>query len=291
MSEIKQKLVIPRSALQWLLVFSFVFIVVVCVLYFTFDGNRHLYALKMTQIRMIKQNTFLKKDFFDRFNNSIIDEAKRLPVRTTREVSSYYRGLIYENTIKKLDKTYWDKISVMYSMLEDFLNNNGPKPSLKCDSRAYFMRNILLNLGIESRLVHGLYLSDTGKFVGHTFLEVLDQESNTWVMHDPYFNISYVHKKTGLSAGLLDLCLFDIDEFAPTADSLASVFYERQDYFSKIYTIVIYDNRELGTQSVVVFNKKKLGITTIAEFFQEGKFSALRDYIGEIWCDYAWIDI
>lgn len=291
MSEIKQKLVMPRRALPWLLVSSFVLIVVVCVLYFMFDGTRYFYALKMTQIRMIKQNRIMNKDFFDKFDNSIIEEAKRLPVRTVQEVSSHYRVLIYENTTKAFDKKYWDDISVMYSMMDDYFNNKGPKPSLKCDSRAYFMRNILFNIGIETRLVHGLCLNDDGSFSGHTFLEVLDSDNNFWVVHDPYFNMSYINKKTGLSAGLLDLCLFDIDEFTPTADSLAVVFNDKRQYFSRIYTIAIYDNRELGTQSVIVFNKRKLGITTMADFFQEEKFSALRDYISGIWCDYAWIDI
>lgn len=291
MPEINREPTLQGSALPWLFGCLFVLIAVGGLGYVLLDGDRYVQAARMTQARAAEQATYLEKDFFKTFDSPILAKARDSQTGSCQETSSYYRALIHESSVRAFAVEYRDKISVMYSMVEDFLAGKGPKPLLKCDSRAYFLRNILFNIGIESRIVHGLCLNNDGRFIGHTFLEVLDKDSNSWVVHDPYFNMSYVDKKTGRLAGLMDLCRFDIDDFAPTADSLDAIFHERKDYFSRIYTIVIYDNRELGTQSVVVFNTRKLGITTMAEFFQAERFSALREYIEKIWYDYVWIDV
>ena len=291
MPEIKQKPILPGSALPWMFAFLCALIASGGLGYVLFDGDRYVQAVRMTHVRNTKENNYSKKDFFDKFENSIILMASDLPGRSIQETSSYYRALIYENTDYVFAEEYKEDISVMYSMMEKYLANKGPKPSLVCDGRAYFMRNILFNLGIESRIVHGLYVNSNGVYGGHTFLEVLDMDSSAWVVHDPTFNISYMYKKTGALAGLLDLCLFDIDEFVPTVDSSHSLFAEKKGYFAAIYSIVVYDNREQGKQSVIVFNKKKLGIATMDDFFQKEEFSALRNYLIKKWYDYVWIDI
>lgn len=248
-------------------------------------------SLKWSTIRQLRAYTFNRRIKFTHYDNSVVARFRELKSKAPDKVISAIRTFIFEHSVREFNAKYNDNIENMYEIAEKSLQDNATKIPIKCDARVHLMRNILYNIGINSRIVHGIGLDERGDITGHTFLEAFDAKEKRWIVQDPYFNLSLIHACTGRPANLVELCMYPIGDFIPSPDSPQEEFARRSNFFSGIYSIVIYDNRLSGDVNIVFLNKQKLGVYSIQEFQSEKKFDALRNYLTANWNDYRVIDL
>lgn len=260
-------------------------------LYVRHSGEAYVDAARMLNARRTKAGNFARKNFNDRYDNPVLALVEKRHAASPGDTAAYCRNLIYANSDKGYVESYKEDVAVMYALLARSLDSGVVQLSLKCDGRAYLLRNMLAHVGIRSRIVHGLYREDSGEVVGHTFLEVQDGPGGAWVVQDPYFDLSFVSRATGRPAGLLDLCAQDLDAFRPAPGSRAESIAETGRFFSRIYSVAVYDKREQGAPSVVLLNLRKLGAADMAEFLAAPRFAGLRRYLSGKWYDYAAVDL
>lgn len=257
--------------------------------YFAWDLGDYARALAMQRVRKGKANNYARKGFLRTFDNAVIVDLRAHHAASAASAASWCRRLIHAHADKEFVEAYKEDIPAMYGLLEKGLAEGAVRLSLKCDGRVLLMRNMLHNVGVASRIVHGLYVPADSGVASHTFLEV--RQDGAWVVQDPYFDVSFVDLRTQAPAGLLDLCRGAPADFAPSADSAADVLRDNREFFARIYSIVVYDHREDGERSVVVFNCAKLGIGALEEFYRDGRFLPMRNYLAKKWYDYVPVDL
>lgn len=254
-------------------------------------GHAIYRSTRWSVIRQLRAYTYNQRVKFKKYDNAVVAYFKQQKQSHPDTIISLCRTFIFNHSIKKLDLEYSDDISNMFIIAERSMYDSSIKMPMKCDARAHLMRNILYNIGIESRLAHGLYINDNDEVVGHTFLEVFNHSKNAWVVQDPYFNLSYINNYTGRPANLLELCMYPLDTFSLSPNSQPDEFLRQMDYFSRIYSVVVYDRRAQGEVNVVLINKEKLGIGSVHEFKENRKYSRLCEYLKKNWNDYLLIDL
>lgn len=88
---------------------------------------------------------------------------------------------------------------------------SGEPPELLCSSRANAMSGILETFGIKSRQVH-IFSYDDGS---HTFIEVQNPHTGSWVIHDPDYNLIWMTQHNNHRIGLSDLITESTDDVMP----------------------------------------------------------------------------
>ena len=254
-------------------------------------GRAVCQALKWSAIRQLRAYTFNSRIKFFHYDNSVVALFRKWKESAPDNVIPAVRAFIFEHSVREFVAEYNDDIEKMYGLAEKALQDNSTRMPMKCDARAHLMRNILYNIGISSRLVHGLGLDEQGGIIGHTFLEAYDDAKNLWVVQDPYFNLSFIHTRTGRPANLVELCMYPIKDFMPSPDSAPEEFAGKDDFFGDIYSIIVYDNRLAGDVNIVFLNKEKLGVRSVKEFQSKQEFAALRSYLTANWNDYRLVDL
>jgi len=132
-----------------------------------------------------------KEAIFSKIDNDYIDAKKELAETVKRNASKsinetidFTRALVYENSIHKEDEEHdsyaFNKQVVTKKIWQAVKGEN--KPHLSCGPRVYAMKDILIELNIQSRVVDVIYSNDLNS---HTVLEVYNHEINRWQMHDP----------------------------------------------------------------------------------------------------------
>ena len=150
-------------------------------LYVRHSGEAYVDAARMLNARRTKAGNFARKNFNDRYDNPVLALVEKRHAASPGDTAAYCRNLIYANSDKGYVESYKEDVAVMYALLARSLDSGVVQLSLKCDGRAYLLRNMLAHVGIRSRIVHGLYREDSGEVVGHTFLEVQDGPGGAWV--------------------------------------------------------------------------------------------------------------
>lgn len=175
------------------------------------------------------------------------------------------RSLVHAFSIRKLDTTiskHGDTITKMFAaQLQD---PDAPKPKLLCDHQANIMIAILDALGIKARLVHAFSTRKAPDLEDHSFLEVLNPDTGSWEIQDPYFDVYWKNKKTGRRAVLLDLVMNDISDYTPCQGevcdwSLNNIQKKRDGFFQAM----VWDYSRDKKRSVCIINTRRFALDTV----------------------------
>jgi hypothetical protein len=127
------------------------------------------------------------------------------------------RQFVHDHTVHRMDNQrnrYAHDIPTVLSMLHDHDLTGQNPPNLSCGPRARAMKAILDAMGIENRMVQ-VFSDDYESVRSHTFLEVRDEPSGRWTVHDPDYDVTYVDAHTGAPVSLLRLILGDLESVLP----------------------------------------------------------------------------
>jgi hypothetical protein len=139
--------------------------------------------------------------------------------RSKSEQARFAREFVYDHSIHAIDEEHaqyaWDTSTVLLMLHNHCLTRQRP-PHLSCGPRALALQAILDALGIENRAVH-VFSGDYDEIRSHTFVEVLDENSGRWVIHDPDFDVAYVDTRAGRQVSLLRLVFNDLESVLPVS--------------------------------------------------------------------------
>jgi hypothetical protein len=159
----------------------------------------------------------------------------------------------------------------------------GNLPGLCCSSRAQAMREIVVSLGIQSRLVH-VYSSDYDEVMSHTFLEILNEDTGEWEVHDPDYNIYYIDKRSGQRLPVSRLILVGLQGVVPCNSDSNCGYTKTKAMLLKDHYLgaAMYDFRMDGVAPVVIVNTDRFSLSKV--FSKNGSIEFIqfvRQYYGE----------
>jgi hypothetical protein len=177
--------------------------------------------------------------------------------------AEFVRQFVYRNSVHQIDEEFrryaWDRPRVLQMLSEHHRTQRSP-PHLSCGSRAIAMRTILAALGIESRLVQ-TFSDDYEEVRSHTFLEVYDDETARWVVHDPDYDVTYVDALSNQPVSLIRLILGDLASVAPVSARGRGWELNKAGLLKKrFFEAARYEGRE-GTSDILVVNSDRFSIT------------------------------
>jgi len=133
------------------------------------------------------------------------------------EQAQFAREFVYDHSVHKIDEEHarcaWDTAQVLQRLHDHCLTNRDP-PHLSCGPRALALQAVLDALAIENRVVH-TFSGDYDGVRSHSFVEVFDDRSGRWVIHDPDYDVSYVEAESGQPVPLLRMVLGGIETVLP----------------------------------------------------------------------------
>lgn len=133
-------------------------------------------------------------------------------------VADYVRNYVWEHSVYNMDEeffSYWgDEPHIIGMMLAYARGETDKRPHMECSSRGGLVQNVLAALGYRVRSVD-IYLH-ARNYPAHSFLEVLNPETQRWEIHDADFNIFWRDTQTGARAGIVDMmAAADLNRFVP----------------------------------------------------------------------------
>lgn len=163
----------------------------------------------------------------------------------------------HDESIPMDTSTVFTNPDVTVNRCFDFSTTGGKAPNLSCGPRAFAMRKILLHLGYETRVVT-VFLPNYSPTAlsSHTFLEVLNPETNTFEIQDPDHNIVYVSTENNRRLNMLNICGMDTSEFYPVKSKVLYGWDETGEYLQKqpdAYRIFRYQYFGQNKQRDLVF--------------------------------------
>ena len=210
---------------------------------------------------------------------SVLDAASREPriVEAAEDIASlarkqagpskaaqarFAREFVFSHSLHQLDSEHaryaWDTRAVLAMLHEHYLTRQNP-PHLSCGPRALALKAVLDAMGIESRLVH-VFTGDYDEVRSHTFLEVFDEDSARWVIHDPDNDVSYVDAGTGEPVSLMRLVFGDLRSVVPVSQrGRGWELNEIGDLQSHYFQAAKYDSSD-GTSDLVVVNTDRFSV-------------------------------
>ncbi len=132
--------------------------------------------------------------------------------------ADYARDFIWHNSVHKIDEEFyahWGNTPVIVSKMISYAQgqHNHP-PHLECSSRSGLMSGIMESLGYRVRSVDVYKHLD--EFPAHSFLEVLNPETDKWEIYDADYNIFWCRTADGHRAGIKDIISApDLDAVLP----------------------------------------------------------------------------
>ena len=161
----------------------------------------------------------------------------------------------------------------MIKMMLENQSRKSIKPQLSCSARALVMQEILLSLGIQSRIVN--YFSEHNG--SHTFIEVFNKENEEWVLEDPDYNISYKLNGSDKKISLADTIINSNNKFKPCREGVCN--WELADNL-KVYTGAgLYFN--FDHSPVILINQKKFNSKLTLKWDKQQR--TLLKYVNDIW--------
>lgn len=101
------------------------------------------------------------------------------------------RVYIFSHSDHSAQHSFAPDYSDALAMMVAYDAGEGEKPRLMCDGQATSALTLLLELGIDSRLIF-LYTDISDSVQEHTILEVFNSDSQRWELHDVYSNRYFV---------------------------------------------------------------------------------------------------
>lgn len=158
-------------------------------------------------------------------------------------------------------------------MMLNYYNKEGPPPQLSCSARTLAMQRILDILDHESRIVN-FFSEHAGS---HTFLEVLNPQTNKWFLEDPDYNISYKFNNKSEKISLGDIIINPVDNYYPCRKEECGWFLAEN---LQIYTgAAFYFN--FDHTPVILINQNKFSANTKLKW--DKKKRNLVEYVNNIW--------
>jgi hypothetical protein len=174
----------------------------------------------------------------------------------------FAREFVFSHSLHQLDSEHaryaWDTRAVLAMLYEHYLTRQNP-PHLSCGPRALALRAVLDALGIESRTVH-VFTGDYDEIRSHTFLEVFDEDSARWVIHDPGNDVSYVEARTSEPVSLIRLVFGDVQSVVPVSQRGRGWELNEIDYLqSHYFQAAKYDSAD-GSPDLVIVNTDRFSV-------------------------------
>jgi hypothetical protein len=129
-----------------------------------------------------------------------------------RDIPSFYdridkvRTFINDNSIHKIDESFWANHGNLGAYAEEmvaYAKGTSSQPvHMECSSRTNLMARILAKLGYETRIV-AIFNSRTN-LRSHSFLEVLNPETELWITQDADYDIYWRSRASGERISLAD---------------------------------------------------------------------------------------
>tara|TARA_R110001592_G_scaffold68716_2_gene210749 strand:+ start:1184 stop:1984 length:801 start_codon:yes stop_codon:yes gene_type:complete len=172
------------------------------------DGfNQQLYNFVWPKLSYLKLKFKLLKPASRACLKSIKQQLDSNTFETQQDRINFIRNWVNTNSVHLIDEEH-DNYAFNVPEVLSRLNNHaldsgikdGEKPHLSCGPRAYVMKAILDFMGIQSRIIDLFGLTALGeerlKVSPHTLIEVFEADTNTWVLHDPDFNVAYANRQS-----------------------------------------------------------------------------------------------
>ena len=156
------------------------------------------------------------------YNQSSVQNLFDIQKLSFEELTENVRLFVNSNSQKvfnEKERKYNENDSKkMIKMMLENQSRKSIKPQLSCSARALVMQEILLSLGIQSRIVN--YFSE---FNGsHTFIEVFNKEIEEWILEDPDYNISYKLNGSDKKISLADTIIHSNNKFKPCREGVCN---------------------------------------------------------------------
>ncbi len=161
----------------------------------------------------------------------------------------------------------------MIKMMLENQSRKSIKPQLSCSARALVMQEILLSLGIQSRIVN--YFSE---FNGsHTFIEVFNKEIEEWILEDPDYNISYKLNGSDKKISLADTIIHSNNKFKPCREGVCN--WELANNLKVFTGAGLYFN--FDHSPVILINQKKFNSKLTLKWDRQQR--TLLKYVNDTW--------
>ena len=233
----------------------------------------------------LKKNNIIQifHSYFKGYNTVYDEDIIRLKFNyTDKKFDDFTEGIrsfINSNSIRyqSNQKRNYDEndSKKVVDMMLNFYNNKIDPPQLSCSSRASAMQEILKVLGIRSRLVN-LFSENSGS---HSFLEVLNPNTNQWILEDPDYNISYKFISQDKKVSLADLVTNSNEDFHPCRGAKCS--WSFADNLKNYTGAALFYN--FDHSPVIFLNQKKFKANTVLKW--DKKKRNIIDYVNDIWGD------
>jgi hypothetical protein len=126
------------------------------------------------------------------------------------------RIFVNDNSMHKMDKEFYaiwrDRTKVAGAVL-DYSQGRAHQPAhLECSTRQDILHAMLESLGYRTRTV--VLYKAAPDLPSHTFLEILNPQTQRWEVEDPAYDIYWRHRKSGARASIVDV-MRNPKEFEP----------------------------------------------------------------------------
>ena len=232
-----------------------------------------IYDLSSSQLKQYRLQEAAKK---------LIHHLQLKPENSFHQNVDQVRLFINRNSVHRIDERfyrYWKTPEKMIDLMTEHAIQNGPAPHMECSSRAGAMRVILRSLGFQTRAV-ALYQQDNNKWKSHSFLEVLNPETETWEIQDPDYNIYWINIAAGNRVGTIDLLKEARTKFVPCLAPGNCGWGKKNDEKMKIE--VLYDYFQIAS----IINRKLSMRNLYANTQRLSSFSGSRRVSVQDYCEY-----
>lgn len=152
----------------------------------------------------------------------IVAEIEAQPARDRSARLAQVRHWVYDNSVHRIDAehaAYAFQTSKVIPLLWNARRGVVDPPHLSCGPRAYAMKAILSRLHIDSRVIEVFTSVVTSSLQSHTFLEVWNEETGRWEIHDPDYDLTYIDRETREAVDIHRLVFGNPDGVLPISES------------------------------------------------------------------------
>ena len=206
-----------------------------------------------------KNNETAGEKFIEGRILSIINDKN---FKSKTEFIDEVRNFVYHNSVNSIkemglehDESAWN---ITYVLEKIYLSAKGAefKPYLSCGPRAFAMRAILSDAGIESRIVL-LFSDDFDSLEDHTVLEVFNPDTLMWEIQDPDSNSYYIDETTKKRISIAELILDNKESVQLVSDEEKEKDWQKTimaHYFDGAMYSFAWTRR---SKSVVIYNPER----------------------------------
>ena len=232
------------------------------------------YTKKYDVLAQIHSYFATSKSFYNQSSVQNLFDSQKLSFEELTENVRLFVNSSSRKVFNKKERKYNenDTKKMIKIMLEN-KSQKSIKPQLSCSARALVMQEILLSLGIQSRIVN--YFSEYNG--SHTFIEVFNKETDEWVLEDPDYNISYKLNGNNKKISLADTIVNSNNKFKPCRQWVCN--WELADNLKVFTGAGLYFN--FDHSPVILINQKKFNSKLTLKWDKQQR--TLLKYVNDIW--------